>query len=97
MIVERDVFQAKYGQGDELVEVLKASRSMWEARGLRHRILTDLTGPFFTVVLEIEWPDEVPLQIAHEALFAKEEFGDWFGRTIEFAESGHRELFIVVE
>ncbi len=97
MIVERDVFQAKYGQGDALVEVIKESRPLWEARGVTHRILTDLTGPFFTVVLELEWPDQVPLTIAHEALFTKAEFGEWFSRTIPLTESGRRELYSVVE
>jgi hypothetical protein len=97
MIIERDVFQAKFGRGDELVEVLKTSRPMWDARGLSHRILTDFTGEFFTVVLELEWPDQVPLAVAHQAMFGKEEFGEWFQRTIELTDSGNRQLFNVVE
>ena len=97
MIVEPDVFQAKYGQGDERVEVLKESRPLWEARGVNHRILTDVAGSFFTVVLELEWPDQVPLTIAHEVLFAKPEFAEWFSRTVPLTESGRRERYSVVE
>jgi hypothetical protein len=97
LIVERDVFQAKYGHGDELVAVLKESGPLWDARGVKHRILTDVTGPFFTVVLELEWPDQVPLTIAHEVLFTKPEFIEWFSRTVPLTESGRRELYNVAE
>ena len=97
MIIERDVFQAKFGRGDELVEVLKDSRPMWDKRGLSHRILTDFTGEFFTVVLELECPDQVPLRIAHQAMFDKEESGEWFQRTVDLTRSGSRQLLNVVD
>ncbi len=54
MIVVRGVFQAKYGKGDELVQLFQEGSAMWP--GWRNaRILTDLSGPFFTVVSEGEY------------------------------------------
>ena len=52
MLVERTVFQAKYGHGDELVALFQElnGRIRDEAGGhqaLRFRILTDASGRFF--------------------------------------------------
>ena len=58
------------------MEVLKESTPLRETRGVKHRILTDVTGPFFTVVLELEWPSQAPLTIANEVLFTNPEFGE---------------------
>jgi len=51
MILVRDVFQAKFGMGGELVTLFQQARQ----QGLStygQRILTDASGPFYTVVLE---------------------------------------------
>ena len=57
MLLARQVFQAKYGRGDELVTLFRELNArMRDAGGLtpQFRILADVTGPFFTVVTEIE-------------------------------------------
>ena len=51
MILVRDVFQAKYGRGGELVALFKEAGEKWPAE-YAVRILTDASGPFFTVVTE---------------------------------------------
>ena len=95
MPVERDVFHANHGQGDELVAVLRESKPLRDVRGVKHRILTDVAGSFFTVVLELEWPDQVPLSVTHEALFSKPEFVEWFSCVVPLTDSGWRELYLV--
>jgi hypothetical protein len=53
----RQVFQAKYGHGDTLVGLFQEfnTRIQEEGGNAPHfRILTDATGPFFTVITEIE-------------------------------------------
>lgn len=53
MIIVRDVFQAKYGKGGELVALFKEARpELFPEHGFR--VLTDASGPFFTVVTEVE-------------------------------------------
>ena len=45
MIVERLVFQAKYGKADKLVEIIKEGRKLMVRNGYPDgRILTDLTS-----------------------------------------------------
>ena len=95
MILVRNVFQAKYARGDELVEHVKQSQPILAKYGLTMtRILTDLAGPFFTVVMEIEAEDLADYERSREA-FADPEFGSWFERMTEFVESGSREFFTI--
>jgi len=92
MILVRDVFQAKYGRGDELVALFKEVRNTW-FHDYPFRILTDASGPFFTVVTEIE----VAGLAAWEQLTAEElgrpEFGEWFARMTPLVETGRREFY----
>jgi len=53
MIVVREVFQAKYGRGDELVALLKEEQRLF-AKGYTRHILSDASGPFLTIVVETE-------------------------------------------
>ena len=97
MIVERNVFQAKYGRGDELVQLFQDAAEMLDRRGASTRhILTDLTGPFFTVVTESEFASLADFERANE-VFSDPEFGQWFARMTELVESGRREMYTLVE
>ena len=95
MILVRNVFQAKYGRGDELVQLIKDGQSIPAKHGMgRQRVLTDLAGRFFTVVMEIEAEDLADYERSCEA-FADPEFGPWFERMTELVESGSREFFTI--
>ncbi|MCC2629836.1 MAG: hypothetical protein K0S14_3486, partial [Thermomicrobiales bacterium] len=53
MLLARQVFQAKYGRGDELLALFRELNARMRDAGEltpQFRILTDVTGPFFTVV-----------------------------------------------
>ena len=55
MLLVRQVFQAKYGRGDELVALFQEFNARMRDAGElspQFRILTDASGPFFTVVTE---------------------------------------------
>jgi hypothetical protein len=97
MIVERNVFQAKYGRGDELVALMKEGRELVARMGARkQRVLTDLTGPFFTVVWESEYESMAEMEkgMAH---MSDPEFGPWFERMVPLVDHGSRELFTIVD
>jgi hypothetical protein len=96
MIQVRNVFQAKYGKGDELVQLLKEGQAMWPS-GRSSRLLTDLSGPFFTVVGESEWDSFDAWEASAEVLFGDSRFADWFERMTALVDSGHREFYNLVE
>jgi hypothetical protein len=95
MILVRDVFQARYGKGDELVALLKEAREKFEA-DYGYRILTDASGPFFTVVTETEVESLAAWERLIAEVFSMAEFGDWFARMVPLVESGRREFYNVV-
>ena len=92
MIVVRGVFQAKYGRGGDLVALFKEARESWPP-GYADRILTDVSGPFFTVVVETEAESLADWERRMAETFAAPGFGDWFGRMTPLVESGQREFY----
>lgn len=92
MILVRDVFQAKYGKGGELVELFKQAREKWRPE-YGERILTDASGPFFTVVTETEVESLAEWERLIAEVFSLPEFGEWFARMGPVVESGRREFY----
>ena len=101
MIIERLVFRAKFGQGDMIVAAFRE----WKERigasfGAPMRLLVDVTGSLFTVVVEIEYRDLAhfdELQRREQELYGGADFEDWFARWAAVTESGTRELYRVLE
>ncbi len=94
MILVRNVFQAKYGRGGELVALFKEARQM----GLGHpddRVLTDASGSFFTVVFETIAESLAAWEQRQTEDFSRPEFNEWFARMIPLVESGAREFYTV--
>lgn len=92
MLVVRDVFQAKYGKGDELAALFKEARKEWSPN-YADRILTDVGGSFFTVVVETEVDSLAVWEQRTDELFDQPEFDEWFDRMTPLVESGRREFY----
>src|SRR5947207_6674887 len=101
MVIERLVWRSKFGQGDQVMAAFATWRTQFAQRdGLTARIMTDLTGPMFTVVVETEYRDlgHVAEHDAHlEAMYREAEFRQWFNSWQGAVESGSRELYTVVD
>lgn len=99
MLLVRQVFQAKYGRGDELVALFKEGReSMPEGfRQGSSRLLTDASGPFFTVVTEYEIESFAAWEQQFAAMMAQPDMENWFARMVAVVESGSREFYNIVE
>ncbi|MSP14007.1 MAG: hypothetical protein EXR62_13760 [Chloroflexi bacterium] len=97
MILVRDVFQAKYGKADELVVLFKEARLKWPAIAqYGSRVLTDASGPFFTIVTETEVVSFAEWERTIAEVFSLPEFGNWFTRMQPLVESGRREFYNIV-
>ncbi len=98
MIVVRDVFQAKYGRGDELVALFQELIPAAQAAGMgQMEIMTDQSGRFFTIVTEERVESLAAYEQSREKLFAAAEFEGWFARMTGIVESGSREFYSLVE
>jgi hypothetical protein len=94
MLVIRNVFRAKYGMGDALVQHILSDLDIW-SEGQNFRVLTDASGPFFTVVAEFTVENFAAYEEGMKVEFAKPEFGAWFEKMVPLVESGHREFWTV--
>jgi hypothetical protein len=100
MLVVRQVFRAKYGRGDELVALFQEFNARTREAGEtapRFRILTDASGPFFTVVTEVEVESFAAWEGSFRASMDRPWMGEWFGRMMPIVDSGSREFYNVVE
>ena len=101
MIVIRNVFQLKFGKAREAVALMKEGTAI-EKRvmsGLEYssRILTDVTGPFYTLVLELTVPNLATFESNAPRLFGDKEWQALNQKMQPLVESGSREVFTIVE
>ncbi|MBM3947101.1 MAG: hypothetical protein FJ315_06870 [SAR202 cluster bacterium] len=94
----RDVFQANYGKGDELVALMKGFYAQAEKLGMNipHRLFTDASGQFFTVVTEDEFASLGDWEKSFQQLMSDPSCGSWFAKMVPLVESGRREYYNVV-
>ena len=95
MILVRLVFQATFGKGGELARLLAEGTAAPPGEG-RWRLLTDLSsGPFDTVVLELEQPSLAAWEERRGRVFAAPAFRETMARTAALIESGRSELYTI--
>jgi len=99
MIVIRNVFRLKFGKAREGVALLKEGVAIQKRLGapFTPRILTDLVGPFYTVVLELTVPSLAVFETEAPRYMADKDFQANYQKLTPLVESGYREIFTVVE
>ena len=101
MIVIRNVFRLKFGKAREAVALFKEGIAIQKRVGaganFSTRLMTDVTGPFYTVVLELTAPSLSAFEAAAPQLMGDKEWQATYQKTAAFVESGYREIFTVVE
>lgn len=96
MIVVRFVFQAKWGKADDVIDEFKKNAElMGDALGseVRVRLLTDLSGPFHTVVQELEVESLAAWEKLRIALFNNPEFQERQANRDNPFEYGRTEFY----
>jgi hypothetical protein len=98
MIVVRNVFRLRFGKAKEALALMNESLAIQKRLGseFSSRVLTDVTGPFYTLVLEITAPNLSAFEAATSRLFADKEWQGNYQKVVPLVESGYREVFTVV-
>jgi hypothetical protein len=97
MIVVRDVFQVQFGKMREVLELWKKAMAIEEQfGGSKPRILTDLVGQYYTLVLEAEFESMGAFETAFKEGMASEEWRKAYQQVVPYLVSGHREIFTIV-
>ena len=101
MIVIRNVFQLKFGKTREAIALLKEGAAIQQKAlagvDFSTRLLTDVTGPFYTVVMELTVPNLSTFETAGPRLFGDKDWQAHYQKLTPLVESGHREVFTIVE
>jgi hypothetical protein len=100
MLLVRQEFRAKYGHGDELVALFREFNARMRDAGElspQLRILTDASGPFFTVVTETEVESFAAWEEGFSEAMGRPWMEEWFSRMTPLVESGSREFYNIVE
>jgi hypothetical protein len=99
MIVVRNVFRLKFGKAKDALALWKEGRQIAERTGSggSMRAMTDLVGPFYTLVMEDQFPSLSEMERDMQSEVAKEEWKSWYQKFVPLVESGYREVFTLVE
>lgn len=96
MILARMVFKAKFGKGGELAQNMAASLKRMPAgqqRGMR--LLTDLSGPFDTVVVELILESMAAWEQGRQAMFTDPGFQTSMAGSRDLIASGYHEFYTI--
>lgn len=100
MFLIREVFTAKPGQASKLAKLFQKMMNS-EMKG---RIMTDMVGPYNTVVMEVEvetlaqWEQEMmKYRSGHEEKPKDPELAKEMANYVEMYQSGHREIFEILK
>jgi hypothetical protein len=97
VVVVRETYRAYKWQIHRAVELLQRYGGLLVHRsvGFNPRILTDLSGPMFQAIIEIETESMSAWENARRTLFREVEFQVWFNQMLTSVEAGTHEFFRV--
>ena len=99
MILVRNVFRLKFGKAREAVALMKEGLAIQKRAGVEvsQRLLTDVTGPFYTLVLEMTLPNLSTLEQTAPRIMSDKEWQANYQQFSALVDSGHREVFTILE
>jgi hypothetical protein len=98
MILVRQTFKAKFGKAGEVAAQMKEDAAVFARTvGSNHhwRLLTDLSGGFDTIVLEIEMESLAEWEKTRTQMFQNAEFRETMSRSTDMFESGNARFFTI--
>jgi len=94
MIIIRDIFQLQFGEAKEAIPLLEqGAEALKEAGYPVDRILADVTGEFYTVVMESRLEDLSQYERALASIRDLEAWQQVYRRFVPLVRSGRREVF----
>jgi len=98
MILVRDIFQLRFGKAREATKLFQEGMDkMKNMSNSPLRLLTDLTGPYYTLVMESTFENLTEFEKYFKNETADPEWKSWYQKFVPLVESGRREIFNIVE
>ncbi len=94
MIIEKNIFRIKFGK-------MKEAKTLWSEMikalkpdgDFKLRVLTDLTGPAYTLVMELELKDFLHMNLIHEKWKSNQRVAELYQKFILVCDSSERILY----
>jgi hypothetical protein len=96
MIVVRDIFQLHFGKARDAIALAREMRATAMAGGF-DRILTDLTGQYYTLVFESEFESLAAFEQSLRKELSDPSFKELYSRLVPLVHEGRREVFQLVD
>ncbi|MEQ1909275.1 MAG: hypothetical protein ABMA15_10660 [Vicinamibacterales bacterium] len=99
MIIVHNVFRLKFGKAREAVALMKEGIAIQKRLGVdvNQRLLTDVTGPFYTLILELTLPNLAAVETTLSSVMSNAEVQANYAQFSALVESGHRDVFNLVQ
>jgi hypothetical protein len=96
MIVVREVFSLKFGKAKEAKALMKESKQLMdEPMQKRTRLLFDLVGPAYTMVLEATYENLAEFEKIMSGGLSQAGWQEWYQKFIPIIEKSYREIFTI--
>ena len=99
MIIVRNTFRLKFGKAREALAIMKEGLAIQKRAGVEvsQRLLTDLTGTFYTITLELTLPNLAAMETTLATVMGDKDWQANYQKFVAFVDSGYREVFTIVE
>jgi hypothetical protein len=98
MVLYRTVFQAKFGKASQVVAEFKKFTKIFpeeQVKAMQVRILTDISGPFDTVVMETTHASLAAVEQFRNAMFANPDMAQDMSSSSDLIEGGRNEYYTI--
>ena len=96
MIVVRNVFRLKFGKAKDAKTILSDIMEINKKLGVTFRVLTDITGVSYTLVLETTHESLSDFENQLKSVFASKDYQESYQKFIPLVDSACREIFTIV-
>lgn len=98
MILVRNIFQLKFGTMKQALDLWKEGEPILRASGQQQsRLLTDITGEYYTLVMELTFANLAEFERGHTSTGQSESWKSWYRRFSDLVISGRREIFTIAQ
>jgi NIPSNAP len=97
MILVRNTFQVKFGRMKEASGLMKENVARAKSAGHKPgRLMTDVTGAFYTLVLELEYESMAEAEKSASEFMKLPGWQETYQKFAAVVDSGRREIFSVL-
>ena len=98
MILVRNTFQLKFGKAKDATAKMREGLTIMKGEGLKGtRAYTDVSGPFYTLVLELTADSLADYESALSKARNNKDWQNWYASFSQLVESGGREFYSIIE